>query len=92
MAYIETRFYDNEIIKVKFHKGSDYPKIEESDEFDSYVDLIENVTLKKWFNYLKIKTEEMNALIISLEEGKWVDITNYCKWERVFNLLENSLK
>lgn len=88
--YIETRYYDNGKVQAKLHKSFDYPKIEEANGFDRYVESIgkSNVqadhdnssdyeTLEEWIGELEIELDDIVPLVLDLDLGKWVDITDY---------------
>ena len=77
--YIETRYYDNGKAEAKLHKGFSYSKLEMSDkrvqaDFDNSSDY-EN--LEAWIEELEIELDDIVQLVIDLDNGNWVDITNY---------------
>lgn len=88
--YIETRYYDNGKVHAKLHKGFSYPKLEDSNKFDRYVESIgkSNVqadhdngsdyeTLEEWINELEIELDDIVSLVLALDSGELVDITEY---------------
>lgn len=88
--YIETRYYDNGKVMAILHKGFAYPQLEESDAFDRYVESIGNSkvqadhdntsdyeSLEDWIEELEIEIDDIAPLVVDLESGKEVDITNY---------------
>jgi len=90
--YIETRFYDNGKAEAKLHKGFSYPKLEMSDAYDTYVESIGNSdkrvqadfdnssdyeNLEAWIEELEIELDDIVQIVLDLDSGNWVDITNY---------------
>ena len=91
MAYIETRFYNNGAAEAKFHNKFEYPQIETSDKFDTYVESIGDSkvqvdfnnssdfkTLEEWVGYLEIESKDITTMISNLKKGEWVNISGYC--------------
>ena len=91
--YIETRYYDDGVVKAKLHKAFGYPQIETSKDFDTYIESIGNsnkrvqadfdnssdyISLEDWIEQLEIETDDIIPLILDLECGSWVDISVYC--------------
>lgn len=90
--YIETRYFDNGKAQAKLHKGFSYPNVELSDAYDSYVESIgdsnkrvqadfdnssDYENLDAWIVELEIELDDIVQLVIDLDSGNWVDITNY---------------
>ncbi len=90
--YIETRYFDNGKAEVKLHRGFGYPNVELSDAYDSYVESIgdsnkrvqadfdnssDYENLDAWIVELEIELDDIVQLVIDLDSGNWVDITNY---------------
>lgn len=88
--YIETRFYDNGKAEAKLHKGFAYPQLDEVGNCDRYVESIgkSNVqadhdnssdyeSLEEWVKELEIELDDIVPLVLDLEAGKFVDISNY---------------
>lgn len=88
--YIETRYYDNGKVQAKLHKGFSYPKLEDANGFDRYVESVResNVqadhdnssdyeTLEEWIGALEIELDDIVPLVLALDAGNWIDISNY---------------
>lgn len=90
--YIETRYFDNGKAQAKLHKGFSYPNVELSDAYDSYVESIgdsnkrvqadfdnssDYENIEAWIDELEIELDDIVQLVIDLDSGNWVDITNY---------------
>ena len=90
--YIETRYFDNGKAQAKLHKGFSYPNVELSDAYNSYVESIgdsnkrvqadfdnssDYENIEAWIDELEIELDDIVQLVIDLDSGNWVDITNY---------------
>ena len=90
--YVETRYYDNGKAEAMLHKQSSYPNVEISKGFDTYVESIGDSdkrvqsdcdnssdydSLEAWIEQLEIELDDVVALVLDLDRGEWVDITNY---------------
>jgi hypothetical protein len=88
--YIETRFYDNGKAEARLHMGFGYPQLEEVESCDRYVESIgeskvqtdhdnssDYESLEEWVGDLKIELDDIAPLVLGLEAGKAVDISNY---------------
>lgn len=90
--YIETRFFDSGKVEAKLHKGFSYPQIEQSNDFDTYVESIgdsntrvqadfdnssDYESLEAWIEELEIELDDIVGLVLDLNDGKWVNITAY---------------
>jgi hypothetical protein len=91
--YIETRFYDNGKAEAKQHKGFRYPKLEMSDAYDTYVDSIgdnssDYENLEAWIEEnLEIELDDIVQFVLDLDNGNWVDITDYLR-ELIDDIIE----
>jgi hypothetical protein len=71
--YIETRYYDNGRAEAKLH----YSRPEkEPDDLTTYVDEVDD--LQEWIeDNLEINLDDVVQLVLDLDAGNWVDITQY---------------
>ena len=75
--YIETQFYDSGRAYARLHKLSSRPETEESEHCDCYMEEVSDIAAWPEDN-LTIETGDVVALILDLNSGGWVDITDYC--------------
>jgi len=75
--FIETRFYDSGKSVARLHKCENEPEIKVSNDYDGYVDEIES--LEDWIEEnLSIETDDIIGVVLTLDRGKWADITDMC--------------
>lgn len=75
--YIETRYYDNGKVEAYLRKARNVNYTDDKNGmYDFYFDKIDNV--KEWVEGLEIEYENISKLVYALENGKAVDITEYC--------------
>jgi hypothetical protein len=76
--FIETKYFDNGKTMARLHKCKSEPKIETSNSYDSY-NIEEVGDLQEWIeDNLCIETDDIVDFVISLDCGKWTDMTNFC--------------
>jgi hypothetical protein len=75
--FIETRFFDNGSAEARLSKTRpEPPEGAKQDRFDYYVDEIDD--LGGWIeDNLEIELDDITDLVLSLDTGGWVSITDY---------------
>lgn len=82
--YIETRYYDNGFVEARLTNHR--PVIDPDDNTGKYDYYIEEIgeeaadyeSLQDWIDELEIELDDIVQLVLDLEDGEWVDISNYC--------------
>ena len=73
--YIETRFYDDGTKKTRKHKTRPSPGV--SKNYDTSRNKYD--TIEDWLEGLKgLKADYIVPLVMDLDAGNWVDISDYC--------------
>lgn len=81
--YIETRYYDNGSVEARLTK---YRPVTDPDDntgkYDYYVEEIgegaaDYQTLEEWIEGLEIELDDIVPLVLALDAGNWIDISNY---------------
>lgn len=91
--YIETRYYDDGKAEARLHKRFGYPiDLEYSNSYDTYIESIgdsdkriqvdfdnssDYESLEAWIEELEIELDDIVQLVLDLDSGNWVDITDY---------------
>lgn len=81
--YIETRYYDNGNVEARLTKHRPVTDPDDNTgKYDYYVEEIgkgaaDYESLEDWVAELEIELDDIVPLVLDLDAGKWVDITNY---------------
>ncbi len=77
--FIETRFYDDGTAEARLHKERPTEATDaHTEQHDFYIDEIDS--LQEWVeeNLEGIELDDITPLVLDLEAGLMVEITNYC--------------
>lgn len=82
MKYLETRFYDSGKAYARlFNVESEVTRELDSDKYDKYVDSVgsggDYESLEEWIEELEIELDDIIPLVLDLDMGKCVDISDY---------------
>lgn len=81
--YLETRYYNDGSAEAHLTKHRPVQDVDENTgKYDYVVEKIGGAdadfgTLEEWIELLEIELDDIVALVLDLDAGGWVDITNY---------------
>jgi len=84
IKYLETRHYSDGSVEARLINHN--PATDPDDDPGSYLYYVDEIgeggdheSLEEWIEQLCIELDDIVPLVLDLDTGKWVDITEYCE-------------